>query len=1161
MKTRKWKSGVSFLMAAAMVMGSMSFTEAARAEAADGEASTAKTYYIDAANGNDENDGMSEEKAWKTLDKVDELSLKEGDKVLLKAGCTWNLEKEPFEVKNAEGSKENPVIIGKYGEGDNPVINGNGNPWQTDVKAPKQDVAAVHIYNSKYITIQDLEVTNLESDAADLQKDGAVYEQSKYLLTGILVENEDAGDLPGVVIKDNYVHDVNGYMNGGAVKGSGGIIALVTGGQTESFYTDLQIIGNKVEKVCHEAIYMESCWAARKLVGGQNSQDAGKNKWVGWPDVYVANNYVNAVAGDGIVLINADGGIAEYNLVTESASEDWDYKRNPAHAAIWMWDCNNVTMQYNEAAYTETTQDGMAFDCDYGNQNVMYQYNYSHDNKGGFWMACPGPYYTVNSVVRYNVSVNDGLFDGSRIIRIGEKGSIGHQVYNNTIYWNKGYKVDAVQQATWGTAPSSGTDIYNNIFYGDNGSFVTNSGVNYDSNCVWGGAKDQYPTEEDVNAVIADPMLTDVTDYTTGTFENGKVTLGSPTGFTLKSDSPCINAGRDYMAVPEESFTAVASELVPTQITLENRDYDKNAVPFKTGDKKTEYVDIGAFEYQGAGSAQAVESNKTYLQGLINLADSYKEADFLPDGWKALKIALESAKSALERPTATQKAVDANASKLESAFSQLKKQSDIKENTAADDTLADYNKSETKDNSGFEGTEKDWGEWHSTSSITEEQHHSGSKSLKVKTTNEGTAYSEIGDVPVENNTEYVCEAWVYCSDADAAKVNVEAKHHKNVTGSSDIKLANKTAEGIAADADGWRKIVLNFTTDNYNKISLSIGSDVDTVYLDDVVLYKKYTVTETVLDKAELEATLAVVPKQEQSYYAPKTWKAYEDALLQAKLARVHALATQDSINQAATNLQSAYRTLTKKANSIVLAALYKVYADDTKGNFTDASWNAYQNALKNAKAVLDNPDALQSEVDSALNSLKNTHYALQEKTAQVITYTKSYTKTYGSKPFTLNAKVKSGSLKYSTSDKNVAVVSGKGVVTLKGPGICKIKITASATGSYNAKTVEVTINVKPKATSVKSAKAVGKKKMKVQWKKSSKATGYQIQYSTSKKFKSGTKSVYVKKNVTAKTFTKLKKGKKYYVRVRAYKNAKSGGKTVKLYSSWSKAKTSTKIK
>ena len=80
------------------------------------------------------------------------------------------------------------------------------------------------------------------------------------------------------------------------------------------------------------------------------------------------------------------------------------------------------------------------------------------------------------------------------------------------------------------------------------------------------------------------------------------------------------------------------------------------------------------------------------------------------------------------------------------------------------------------------------------------------------------------------------------------------------------------------------------------------------------------------------------------------------------------------------------------------------------------------------------------------------------------------------------------------------------------------------------------------------------KKAFTVKWKKVSVATGYQIQYSTNKKFKSK-KTVTVKgtKNVT-KTITKLKGKQKYYVRVRAYKSFK--GKN--YYSAWSKAKTVT---
>lgn len=75
-------------------------------------------------------------------------------------------------------------------------------------------------------------------------------------------------------------------------------------------------------------------------------------------------------------------------------------------------------------------------------------------------------------------------------------------------------------------------------------------------------------------------------------------------------------------------------------------------------------------------------------------------------------------------------------------------------------------------------------------------------------------------------------------------------------------------------------------------------------------------------------------------------------------------------------------------------------------------------------------------------------------------------------------------------------------------------------------------------------------KNVTLKWKKSSKITGYQIQYSTSSNF-AKCKTVKVNKNLTQKKFTKLQKGKTYYVRIRAYK--KSGGK--KYYSSWSKKK------
>ena len=87
-----------------------------------------------------------------------------------------------------------------------------------------------------------------------------------------------------------------------------------------------------------------------------------------------------------------------------------------------------------------------------------------------------------------------------------------------------------------------------------------------------------------------------------------------------------------------------------------------------------------------------------------------------------------------------------------------------------------------------------------------------------------------------------------------------------------------------------------------------------------------------------------------------------------------------------------------------------------------------------------------------------------------------------------------------------------------------------------------------------RSVKSKKKKAVSLSWQKNiTDATGYQIQYSTNKKFKKGVKTVNVNgKNSTSKTIKKLKRKKVYYVRIRAYIDQ---GEGEKLYSSWSTVK------
>lgn len=100
-------------------------------------------------------------------------------------------------------------------------------------------------------------------------------------------------------------------------------------------------------------------------------------------------------------------------------------------------------------------------------------------------------------------------------------------------------------------------------------------------------------------------------------------------------------------------------------------------------------------------------------------------------------------------------------------------------------------------------------------------------------------------------------------------------------------------------------------------------------------------------------------------------------------------------------------------------------------------------------------------------------------------------------------------------------------------------------------------VNKKYKKANISSLKK-GKKSITVKWKKVKSIKGYQIEYSTSKKFtKKTSKKVLVSKQKKTSTAIKNLKAKKtYYVRIRTYKNVKFNGKTVKVYSSWSKSKS-----
>ena len=123
---------------------------------------------------------------------------------------------------------------------------------------------------------------------------------------------------------------------------------------------------------------------------------------------------------------------------SEQGSDGNDVDRavqREGNCAIWPWAADNTVIQYNEVTRTGDIGDGEAYDSDYYCDGTIIQYNYSHNNPGGFLRICNGDpgagHYNRNTVVRYNISENDGDHDDA-VIDLWKRLD-NCRVYGNTI--------------------------------------------------------------------------------------------------------------------------------------------------------------------------------------------------------------------------------------------------------------------------------------------------------------------------------------------------------------------------------------------------------------------------------------------------------------------------------------------------------------------------------------------------------------------------------------------------------------------------------------------------------------------------------------------------------------------------------------------------------
>lgn len=370
-----------------------------------------------------------------------------------------------------------------------------------------------------------------------------------------------------------------------------------------------------------------------------------------------------------------------------------------------------------------------------------------------------------------------------------------------------------------------------------------------------------------------------------------------------------------------------------------------------------------------------------------------------------------------------------------------------------------------------------------------------------------------------------------------------------------------------------------FTLAENAKVTVSIsGNGADPVLSWMAMIQDEKTGSFEGADTEELGRLIGNAEKVEKGDNTTKSWNKFQEALSHAKEVQKYVLSTATDIAAAMAELQDAMENLQTPRQFLQKSLAELAISETNQANYEkDAMWDYYLQVLKDINDLVEKENLTEEEAEAAVKDLRDTIELLTpakqqtqpdqpitgQKKAQAIT-AKDVTKSLGSKAFALGAKTSGdGALSYSSSDNKVATVeTASGKVTLKGVGVCTITVTAAETANYKSATASVKITVNPKKAAISKVKVAKGKKLTVSWKKDKTVSGYEIQCALKKNFKSGLKKATIKKaKTTSTTIKKLKKGKKYYVRVRAYKTVKVNGKNVTLRGPWSSIKTSGKVK
>ena len=492
----------------------------------------AATFYVSSSTGNNNNNGLSAQFPFNSLDKLNTMSFLPGDSILFKSGDYFQ---GMLWIKGS-GSFQQPIILDSYAGTVKPIINGNG--YQ----------AAILIYNNEHIFINNLEISN---EGSHLDSSGNIKRLSgfgglsnfwgsgKNVRFGVKVV-ADLLSLENFQLNNLYIHDIYPSPTDSLNNHKGyGIKFESLSDTSNSLYntfSNIEITNNNITKTGHYGIWIKSL--------GLNGIDSIKNN-----KIEVRNCNFEYTGGSGFVP-NKSSNVLVENCVFNHTGSDIDSRMWKRGSGMWPFDSKNVVAQNNKFMNAHGPQDSYGAHTDFGNENVVFQYNFSYNNEGGF-VEILGD--NINCGYRYNISVNDGYRVDPNNNQWDKKGKIfwvgnfcgnnqtrcpstGTFIYNNTIFVN-----DTLNPEIYFWPNIGDVHVYNNLIYvGSNGNKIptlisnTLNTLDISHNIFYDSSRINLDNDLLNNALFLNPQM----------MNSSILGVNNPMAYKVQTNSPAIGSGR-----------------------------------------------------------------------------------------------------------------------------------------------------------------------------------------------------------------------------------------------------------------------------------------------------------------------------------------------------------------------------------------------------------------------------------------------------------------------------------------------------------------------------------------------------------------------------------------------------------------------------------------